>query len=316
MYSTSSFEDLVSRDSPLPLPDRCATETIEVIVLGITLRRTSFQPPPISRTMLAAAIALLVVAAPYVAAQSAIRVVPSDIPATNLSLNLPDSPGFLASSSADATAPDENPDDRQATSGLNQPSTVRTRHTGHLRMTIEPDVIAEPMSVTTKIVAGLKNSVTFFSATGWVASAGWTQLTNGSPNFGTDKGAFGRRLGSAATRNISESIFTDSLFASVFHEDPRYYVMGKGHRFFRRVIYAATRAVITRTDSGRTTPNFALLAGNAAGAALTVTYYPAKNTTFSEVAQTFGGSIGGSALGFGITEFLGDAFELVHLKKQ
>jgi hypothetical protein len=91
--------------------------------------------------------------------------------------------------------------------------------------------------------------------------------------------------------------------------------MGRSRRFFTRVIYAATRTLVTRTDSGRTTPNFALLAGNAAGAALTVTYYPAKNTTFSEVAQTFGGSVGGSALGFGITEFLGDALELVHLKK-
>jgi hypothetical protein len=36
----------------------------------------------------------------------------------------------------------------------------------------------------------------------------------------------------------------------------------------------------------------------AAGSALTVTYYAAKNTTFSGVAETFGGSLGGSALGF------------------
>jgi hypothetical protein len=318
MYSTSSLNYLASRHVLLPLPDRCATETIEVISLGTAFRRIFFQPPPISQTLLVVAIALFV-AASYATAQSPVTVAQSNIPATNPSLNLPDSPGFLASSSADATAPDENPDDlgdQQAVSSTSQQSGIRTRHIGRLRMTIAPNEIAEPMSVDTKVVAGLKNSVSFFSATGWVASAGWTQLTNGSPNYGTDRGAFGQRLGAAALRNISESIFTDALFAPVFHEDARYYVLGKGHRFFRRVVYAATRAVITRTDSGRTTPNFALLAGNAAGAALTVTYYPAKNTTFSEVAQTFGGSVGGSALGFGITEFLGDALEFVHLKKQ
>ena len=183
-------------------------------------------------------------------------------------------------------------------------------------MTVAPNEIAEPMSVDTKVVAGLKNSVSLFSLTGWVASAGWAHLTNGSPNYGTDRGAFGQRLGAAAVRNISEGIFTDSLFAPVFHEDPRYYIMGRGHNVFKRAVYAATRAVITRTDSGRTTPNFALLAGNASGAALTVTYYPAKNTTFSEVAQTFGGSVGGSAIGFVVTEFIGDAMEFVHLKKR
>ena len=183
-------------------------------------------------------------------------------------------------------------------------------------MTIAPNEIAEPMSVHDKVVGGLKDSVSLFSATGWIASAGWEQLTNGSPNYGTDKGAFGQRLGASVIRNVSEGVFSDCFFAPVFHEDPRYYIMGRGNNFFKRAIYAATRSVVTRTDSGRSTPNFSLLAGNAAGAALTVTYYPSKNTTFSEVAQTFGGSVGGSAIGFVVTEFVADALEAVHLKKR
>lgn len=250
---------------------------------------------------------------------------PTNVADASLSPNLPDSPGYLGSSSTRTNVTDgdpknlENPEnlnDQQAASTNLQPSSVRTKHIGRLAMTVAPNEIAEPMSVDTKVVAGLKNSVSLFSLTGWVASAGWAHLTNGSPNYGTDRGAFGQRLGAAAVRNISEGIFTDSLFAPVFHEDPRYYIMGRGHNVFKRAVYAATRAVITRTDSGRTTPNFALLAGNASGAALTVTYYPAKNTTFSEVAQTFGGSVGGSAIGFVVTEFIGDAMEFVHLKKR
>jgi hypothetical protein len=84
----------------------------------------------------------------------------------------------------------------------------------------------------------------------------------------------------------------------------------------KRLVYAGTRSIITRTDSGHSTPNFALFAGNAAGSALTVTYFPAKNTTFSEVAQTFGSSLGGSALGFVVDEFLVDALVDLHLKKR
>jgi hypothetical protein len=106
------------------------------------------------------------------------------------------------------------------------------------------------------------------------------------------------------------------VFAPIFHEDPRYYVMGSGHPFLKRLVYAGTRVLITRTDSGHSTPNYALFAGNAASSALTVTYYPAKNTTFSGVAETFGGSLGGSALGFVVDEFIVDALVDLHLKKK
>jgi len=253
-----------------------------------------------------------------------------NLAASSFPVGLPDSPGSLISSSMHATgmhstdvaatdtsAVPDNLDDPQTTPPPSpQPPNARTKHSAHLAMTIAPNEIAQPMPVHDKIVGGLGNAVSLFAATGWVVSAGWTQLTNGRPNYGTDKGAFGQRLGAAAIRNASQDIFTDCLFAPVFHQDPRYYIMGRGNNILKRGVYAATRALVGRTDSGHTTPNFALLAGNAAGAALTVTYYPAKNTTFSEVAETFGSSVGGSALGFVVTEFIGDALQYVHLRKK
>jgi hypothetical protein len=185
-----------------------------------------------------------------------------------------------------------------------------------MQMVINPTEVAQPMPVRDKVVSGFASQASLFSATGWLAAAGWEQLTNGSPNYGTDSGAFGQRLGAAAIRNVSQGVFSISLFAPLFHEDPRYYVMGNGHPFFKRLVYAGTRAIITRTDSGHTTPNFALLAGNAAGSALTIPYYPAQNTSFEEVAKTFGGSVGGSALGFVVDEFIVDALIDLHIKKK
>jgi hypothetical protein len=184
-------------------------------------------------------------------------------------------------------------------------------------MVVNPgQTVEQPMTVHDKIVGGMVNSVSLFAATGWLAAAGWEQLWNSSPNYGTDSGAFGERLGAAALRGVSEGVFSNSLFAPLFHEDPRYYVMGSGHGFFKRAIYAGTRAIITRTDSGRKTPNFSLIAGNLAGSALTIPYYPPLNTSFKEVMITFGGSIGGSALGFVVDEFIIDALVDLHLKKK
>jgi len=149
----------------------------------------------------------------------------------------------------------------------------------------------------------------------WLASAGWGQLTNGAPNYGTDKGAFGERLGAAAIRDVSEDFLSTAVMASAFHQDPRYYKMGRHHRIGRRIVYAATRAIIARSDSGRMEPNYSLLAGNLAGSILTNAYYPASNHGFKETSEIFFGSVGGSALGFGISEFLSDGLAIVHLKK-
>jgi len=173
----------------------------------------------------------------------------------------------------------------------------------------------QPVSALTahdKIVLGLRNAVSPLGITGWFTSSGDEQVFNTAPNYGTDRGAFGQRLGAAALCNASEGIFTDSVLAPLLREDPRYYRLGDGHHFFARLFYAGTRPLLTRTDSGRTTPNFALVAGNLAGSALTNVYYPQVNRGPNQTMQTLGLSIGGSAVGDVVGEFYGDVAHLFH----
>jgi hypothetical protein len=162
---------------------------------------------------------------------------------------------------------------------------------------------------------GLRAAVSPMSIFGWFTSAGYEQLFNGSPNYGTDSGAFGQRLGAAALCNSSEGILSTSVMAPLLHEDPRYYRMGPGHNFFLRAIYAGTRPLITRTDGGNKTPNFALILGNAEGSALTNAYYPQANRGATETMKTLGYSIGGSAIGFVVSEFWGDVVGMFHGNK-
>jgi hypothetical protein len=235
---------------------------------------------------------------------------PINATAVTQGVDLPDAPGVLTNDAATSSSIDPGEGSGQSPTGSTP------KYSGHLQMTVSPGEMARTMTVHDKVVGGLADSFSLFSAAGWFAAAGWEQLTNGSPNYGTDRGAFGQRLGAAAIRATSENILSESVFAPVFHEDPRYYIMGSGHNFFKRAIYAGTRSIITRTDSGHTTPNFALIAGNAAGSALTIPYYPALNTSAKQVALTFGGSMGGSALGFVVDEFIADALKGLHLRKR
>lgn len=244
---------------------------------------------------------------------------PRPLVATDAMLSLPDAPAVSNStSSIDESSSSSNEADRSANpggGGAFDPATVKRRLLAtRSEITVYPGQTAPLLSAHEKEVMGLKQSFTLFSLIGWTTSAAYTHLINGSPNYGTDSAAFGERLGAAALRNTSQNIFGNVVFAPLFHEDPRYYKMGKGHKVYRRIAYAATRALITRADDGHATPNYSLIAGRVFGAALSNAYYPDRNRGFSQTAQTFGTSMGGAAIGYVVTEFLDEALEIVHLK--
>ncbi len=175
-------------------------------------------------------------------------------------------------------------------------------------MVIQPGQKAPRISKRTEVLSGIRDSFTPAALIGWVASEGYTYVTNGSPNYPQTGKGFAQGLGAAAARATSENIFDEAILAPILHEDPRYYRMGKGHNFFVRLGYAGTRGILTRTDGGRQTLNIANIGGNLAGSALTPVYYPPLNQSGTEVLKTFGGSVGGSALGFVVDEFLPDLF--------
>jgi hypothetical protein len=173
---------------------------------------------------------------------------------------------------------------------------------------------AQPLTVRDKMVLGERSVVSPFSMIGYMVTAGYEQAKNGQPNYGTDAGAFGQRLGATVLRDSTENVFTDMVFAPLLHQDPRYYVQGPQHNFFHRVVYAMTRPIFTRTDSGGETINGAQLLGDASASALSYTYYPKINQNFHDTAATFGGSLLGSALGDLVSEFSGQLLEALHLK--
>lgn len=174
---------------------------------------------------------------------------------------------------------------------------------------------APPQHARDKILLGLRAAVTPYSMVGWAASASWSQLINSSPNYGTNGRAFAQRLGAAAALNSGKEIFSDAVLATAFHQDPRYYQLGRGHSFAHRAIYAATRTIIGRTDSGRTIPNFAFILGTGGSAALTHTYYPERNVNPRQVMQTWATSLGGSTVGHLASEFGGEIISRLQIRK-
>jgi hypothetical protein len=246
--------------------------------------------------------------APLAGASTSVQPVQSSRPDSSEQASLlPNAPGsFDASLSSETTgehvssASDFGARGVAVGVGASLPEATRTQKY------IKPGQTVPVLTADDKVLLGVRNAFAPYSVFGWFASAGYEQMTNSSPNDGTDRGAFGQRLGAAALLNTSEDILSDSVMANFLHEDPRYYRMGPMHNVFVRIAYSGTRPIITRTDAGRTSLNLSFLAGNMGGAALTNLYYPSVNCGGVQTMETFGGSLIQSVAGNVLSEFYGD----------
>ena len=248
----------------------------------------------------------LCVASPSARAQSPAMVGPSES-------------SSVAQGSSDEALPDA-PAPAETGAALTQNATqaprvrVRTHETTHFDALIDPTEIAPKLDTFDKVVMGLKRSVSPYAVVGWVGISAYEQAFDRSPNYGQTGKGYAQRLGAAAARGSSEGIFTYSVYSPIFHTDPRYYVLGRGHGAVHRTVYAISRVLVTRRDDGGQTVNFALLAGNLTGSAVTQTYYPPGNRNLEQVMTTFGSSLAGSAFGYLFDEFIANSAEFLQLK--
>jgi hypothetical protein len=121
-------------------------------------------------------------------------------------------------------------------------------------------------------------------------NAAFSQAVHSSPLYGRHPWptAYPKRFGAAVGDIASEDFFSDFVLANAFHEDTRYRRRGPTHKFWGRVVYAVSRAVVTRTDAGETTFNWANFFGTAMSAGLSNTYYPPASRTASAAAKNWG----------------------------
>ena len=172
-----------------------------------------------------------------------------------------------------------------------------------------------PLTGGQKVVYGFRDAFSLFSFVGFTVSAGYSHVTDSQPHYGTNSTAFGKREGAAALRSTVQSLSTDAVFAPLFRDDPRYYALGVGHSFIHRFLYAGTRVLVTRTDSGHNTVNAPLLLGYGVASGLNNLYYPDRDTGLKPTLTGYAGSLGGAALGMEVNEFIDDALRIVHLRR-
>ncbi len=134
-------------------------------------------------------------------------------------------------------------------------------------------------------------------------AAGIEQANNSFAGYGQGASGYGKRYAAKFVDGRSSDFLTHAVFPTLLHQDPRYYYQGSGS-FKSRLIHAAGSAFVTRSDSGRTEPNYSYLLGDLCSAALSNLYYPEANRgahlVFTNAAVGLMGRVGGNL----IREFL------------
>jgi hypothetical protein len=141
-----------------------------------------------------------------------------------------------------------------------------------------------PQTVKDKLKTGVLDSVDYSSFIFVGIQAGVAQARNSTPEFHQGAAGYGRYYWHTYADYVNENLWVEFLLPTAFHQDSRYYTLGRGG-FAKRLGYSLSRAAITRKDSGQETFNTSEILGAGAAAGISSLYYPSQERTFTKTSQ-------------------------------
>jgi hypothetical protein len=141
--------------------------------------------------------------------------------------------------------------------------------------------------------------------------SGVSQLQGSVPEFHTGAPAYARYYWHTFADQTDENLWVDFVIPVALHQDTRYYTLGRGtadkhNSFEKRLGYAFSRIVVTRTDSGGSSFNFSEVVGAGASASISDLYYPSPERNWTKTGQRWALNVGIDGATFIFKEFWPD----------
>jgi hypothetical protein len=162
-----------------------------------------------------------------------------------------------------------------------------------------------PQSAKEKLFNATQDSFDYSSFIFVGALAGVAQAQRSTPEFGQGSLGYGRYYWHILADQTDENYFVEGFMPILFRQDTRYYTLGRGG-ILRRVLYALSRAAVTRTDAGQPTPNYSEVIGAGAAAGLSNLYYPSRERTWTKTGQRWATNVGLDVFALTFKEFWPD----------
>jgi len=139
--------------------------------------------------------------------------------------------------------------------------------TSKLKFQLALKALTDPVTI-----AGFGLNATIYQAVGY-------------PSYGEGWGAYGQRLGATFAGGYTKILLGDAVFASLLHQDPRYFYQGTGTTK-SRLLHALATPFITRGDDGHREANYSEILGDLASGAIANAYYPSQDRGAGVVARS------------------------------
>jgi hypothetical protein len=149
---------------------------------------------------------------------------------------------------------------------------------------VSADQQLPPQAVKEKFKTATLDSLDYSSFIFVAGQAAVAQADNSYPEFGQGAKGYGRYYWHTLADAINENYWVEFIVPSALHQDTRYYTLGRGD-FAKRLGYAFTRIVVTRTDEGHETFNFSEILGAGAFSGVANLYYPSQERTLTKTYQ-------------------------------
>jgi hypothetical protein len=140
--------------------------------------------------------------------------------------------------------------------------------------TASADLEGTTLTAKQKMTIAAKDSFDYPLALLAAAYAGLDQLTDSDPSYGQGMEGYAKRFGAWYADEAIGNMFTEGVFPSLFHQDPRYFRRGpQWGGAWKRTGYALAQVVVTHKDGGGYQFNYSEWVGNAAATAIGNIYH-------------------------------------------
>jgi hypothetical protein len=168
----------------------------------------------------------------------------------------------------------------------------------------------KPLSPREKYILAVHQTVDFSAHIGNLFQAGLQQASNGQPHYGQGWGPYAQRFGAAEADQVTSSFFIFGFLPHVLKQDPRYFRKRHGS-VVSRILYSASRTVVTRTDAGGRTFNTSQVVGQLLQQSISTAYYPPQDRSAVGVFQNWGVTLAYSTAYNVMKEFYPDFLRIV-----
>jgi hypothetical protein len=162
---------------------------------------------------------------------------------------------------------------------------------------------AAPLTSKQKFSLAIHDTFDWTTFIGVSMGAGLEQATNRPSGYGQGAAGYGKRWGALFADGRSSDLLSHYVFASLLHQDPRYFYQGTGTTK-SRLYHAVGSAFVARSDSGKTMPNYSYLLGDICAGAISNAYYPGSDRGAGLVFTNAAIGIAGRAAQAVVQEFL------------